>query len=247
MEYFGASATRRKKHFSNPSQNHGGSSQSSSPSIAGLQARTEAGFSVRRRLPSPVQIYQLFQSGLLTPTTIRPNHVITFLRKEHLPPNEACFQVPLRFTKFDLRDYLWNLYDVEVTKVRSFVKQQPLTQRNSHSRSWYRPQPLKIMTVELAKPFQWPDLPSNLEPWNHELWRMREDLMEKRNEDQINQHKFQISMKSKEPLSKERRELASLAKKMAEGEVKWSNDVVLDPKWDALLAKEKAAEAKATN
>lgn len=153
--------------------------------------------------------------------------------------------MPLRFTKLDLRDYLWNLYNVEVTKVRSYVKQQPLTQRDSHSRSWYRPQPLKIMTVELAKPFQWPDLPTDLEPWNHELWKMREDMMEQRNEAQINQHKFQIPMKSREPLSKQRKELAGLAKKLESGEVKWSNDVVLDPKWDALLAKEKmTAEVK---
>ncbi|KAG6009122.1 hypothetical protein E4U21_003191 [Claviceps maximensis] len=174
-----------------------------------------------------------------------PNHVITFLRKDFLPPNEACFQVPLRFTKFDLRDYLWNLYNVEVTKVRSYVKQQPLTQRNSHSRSWYRPQPLKIMTVELAKPFQWPDLPTDLEPWNHDLWKMREDMMEKRNEEQMEKQKFQVPMKSREPLSKERQELATLAKMMEAGEVKWSNDVVLDPRWDALLAKDKKkAEVK---
>ncbi|POR31442.1 54S ribosomal protein L23, mitochondrial [Tolypocladium paradoxum] len=171
-----------------------------------------------------------------------PNHVITFLRKEHLPPNEACFKVPLRFTKFDLRDYLWNLYGVEVRTVRSYVKQQPLTQRNSHSRSWYRPQPLKIMTVELSKPFQWPELPTNLEPWSNELWKMREDLMEKRNEEQLHQHKFTIPMKSKEPLSKERKELASLAKQMLSGQVKWSNDVVLDPKWDSLLATDKKSD-----
>ncbi|QUC17317.1 uncharacterized protein UV8b_01558 [Ustilaginoidea virens] len=170
-----------------------------------------------------------------------PNHVITLLRKEHLPPNEACFQVPLRFTKLDLRDYLWNLYNVEVTKVRAYVKQQPLTQRDSHSRSWYRPQSQKIMTVELAKPFQWPDLPTDLEPWSHELWTMREGLNEKRREQQANKSEFKIPLKSAEPLSRERRELAALAKKMVEGEVKWSNDVVLDPKWDALLAKEGAA------
>ncbi|KAK9435385.1 Ribosomal protein L25/L23 [Metarhizium brunneum] len=174
-----------------------------------------------------------------------PNHVITFLRKEHLPPNEACFQVPLRFTKFDLRDYLWNLYNVEVTKVRSYVKQQPLTQRNSHSRSWYRPQPLKMMTVELAKPFQWPEAPTDLEPWNHELWKMREDLMEKRNEDQINQHKFEIAMRSKEEMSKERKELKGLAERMLRGEVKWDNGVALDPKWDSVLKEAQRKDAAA--
>ncbi|CAM1511627.1 Fc.00g091400.m01.CDS01 [Cosmosporella sp. VM-42] len=164
-----------------------------------------------------------------------PNHVITFLRKEHLPPNEACFKVPLRFTKFDLRDYLWNLYNVEVTKVRSYVKQQPLTQKNSYSRSWYRPQPLKIMTVELSQPFTWPELPEDKTPWSNQLWQMREDLMEKRNQEHIQRQRFELPMRSKEPLSKERQQLADLAKQIASGEVKWENDVVLDPKWEKIL------------
>ncbi|KAF7544222.1 hypothetical protein G7046_g9830 [Stylonectria norvegica] len=175
-----------------------------------------------------------------------PNHVITFLRKEHLPPNEACFKVPIRFTKFDLRDYLWNLYNVECTKVRSYVKQQPLTQRNSYSRSWYRPQGLKIMTVELAKPFQWPDLPDDKQPWSNQLWQMREDMMEKRNEEHIHRQHFQLPLKSKEPLTKERKELAELAKQMLSGEVPWKNEVVLDPKWEKLLesrTETKSAEA----
>ncbi|KYK59216.1 hypothetical protein DCS_00346 [Drechmeria coniospora] len=174
-----------------------------------------------------------------------PNHVITLLRKEHLPPNEACFQVPLRFTKFDLRDYLWNLYNVEVKKVRSYVKQQPLTQRDSHSRSWYRPQSLKIMTVELAKPFQWPELPADLQPWSNDLWKMREELTEKRNQEQLDMHSFKTPMKSDEPPSKDRKALASLAQQMLSGEVKWSNDVVLDPKWEHVVAKSKTPVAAA--
>ncbi|KAF4970267.1 hypothetical protein FSARC_2673 [Fusarium sarcochroum] len=168
-----------------------------------------------------------------------PNHVITFLRKEHLPPNEATFQVPLRFTKFDLRDYLWNLYNVEVTTVRAYVKQQPLTQRNSFSRSWYRPKPLKIMTVELAKPFQWPELPEDKTPWSNQLFKMRDDLMEKRNDEHIHKQRFQIPLKSKEPISKDRQQLADLAKRLASGDEKWSNDVVLDSKWDKIVENEK--------
>ncbi|RFU74487.1 ribosomal [Trichoderma arundinaceum] len=175
-----------------------------------------------------------------------PNHVITMLRKEHLPPNEACFKVPLRFTKFDLRDYLWNLYNVEVTTVRSYVKQQPLTQRSTSSRSWYRPQPQKIMTVELAKPFQWPEVPTDLEPWSNDLWKMREDTIEKRNEEQLVRQRFQIPLKSQQPLPKEREELAKLAKKMLSGEVKWENDVVLDPRWDQILGKDKAGKTTET-
>ncbi|KPM44390.1 hypothetical protein AK830_g2215 [Neonectria ditissima] len=194
----------------------------------------EVAKTVARQLPS----FKLGQKQVFL-----PNHIITFLRKEHLPPNEACFKVPLRFTKFDLRDYLWNLYNVEVTKVRSYVKQQPLTQRNSHSRSWYRPQPLKIMNVELAKPFQWPEVPDNKEPWSNQLWKMREDLMDGRNEEHIQRQRMQIPLKSKEPASKEREQLADLAKKMLSGEVKWSNDVPLDPKWDKLLEKKDVVKA----
>ncbi|KAL7895216.1 hypothetical protein HDV63DRAFT_360766 [Trichoderma sp. SZMC 28014] len=175
-----------------------------------------------------------------------PNHVITMLRKEHLPPNEACFKVPLRFTKFDLRDYLWNLYNVEVTKVRAYVKQQPLTQRSTSSRSWYRPQPQKIMTVELAKPFQWPEIPADLEPWSNDLWKMREDTIEKRNEEQLVRQKMQIPLKSQEPVSRDREELGKLAKKMLSGEVKWSNDVALDPRWDQILEKERAGKPAET-
>lgn len=199
---------------------------------------------VTHQAPLQKKIFASLLPPLANSQPCRPNHVITFLRKDYLPPNEACFQVPLRFTKFDLRDYLWNLYNVEVTKVRAYVKQLPLRQRDSHSRSWYRPQPLKMMTVELAKPFQWPELPTNLEPWSHELWKMREAVVEKRNEEQMGQYEMQVPMKSREPLSKERKELASLAEKMVAGEIKWSNDVVLDPKWDTLLAKDGTAKVK---
>ena len=172
----------------------------------------------------------------LTAAAGRPNHVVTFLRKEHLPPNEACFQVPLRFTKFDLRDYLWKLYGVEVRRVRAYVKAQPLARRSSSSASWYRPQALKVMTAELAQPFSWPEVPADAGAWSNELWRMREGMVERRNEERLRRHDFSIPLKSREPLSEERKELAGLARRMLDGEVKWSNDVELDPKWDDVLA-----------
>ncbi|KEY74280.1 hypothetical protein S7711_00438 [Stachybotrys chartarum IBT 7711] len=171
-----------------------------------------------------------------------PNHVITFLHKPNLPPHEACFKVPLRFTKFDIRDYLWNLYNVEVTKVRSLVQQQALARRHPGTRSVYRPRPLKFMTVELAKPFQWPEAPSNLEPWGNELWKTREELGEKQQEEQIDRARFKGVMKSQQPLSNERKKLAELAKQMIKGEVKWNNDVSLDPKWDKLVAQQETKD-----
>jgi large subunit ribosomal protein L23 len=166
----------------------------------------------------------------------RPNHVVSLLWRPKLPPNEANFKVPLRFNKFDLRDYLWNVYGVEVTKVRSLVQQQPLKRRSPGSRSMYRPKPLKFMTVELAKPFQWPELPVDKEPWSNELWQQREKMVEQRTEDQMNQMKSRIPLISKRPLSPERKKLAELADKMRSGEVEWKNDVELDPKWDKILA-----------
>ncbi|TQW00762.1 hypothetical protein V2A60_001811 [Cordyceps javanica] len=164
-----------------------------------------------------------------------PTHIITMLRKEHLPPNEACFQVPLTFTKFDLRDYLWNLYNVEVKKVRSYVKGRPLAERPNRPGSTYRPQALKIMTVELAQPFQWPAVPDNLEPWNHELFEMREKTFEQRREEQYNAANRIIPMASRQPRSEDRKKLASLAKDLLSGKKKWSNQVQLDSKWDAIV------------
>ncbi|KAK7218420.1 hypothetical protein V2G26_006423 [Clonostachys chloroleuca] len=172
-----------------------------------------------------------------------PNHVITFLRKDHLPPNEACFHVPLTFTKFDLRDYLWNLYNVEVTKVRSYVKELPLTQKPG-TRMWYRPRAQKIMTVQLAKPFQWPEVPTNTEAWSKEMFDLREEKYEENNKAQTEKQKMQLPMKSRQPITHERKELSKLAKQMLSGNVKWSNDVILDPKWDSIL--EQATQHKQT-
>lgn len=167
---------------------------------------------------------------------------MTFVRKEHLPPNEACFNVPLRWNKFDLRDYLWNLYNVEIKKVRSYVKEQPLTQRVGLPNSWYRPQARKFMTVELAQPFQWPALPENTQPWSKEMWDIREEKLAEQRKEQNMTRRGQIPLPSRQKESKEREELRTLAQKMLSGEVKWSNDIKLDPKWDSIVAQ---AEAQA--
>ena len=172
----------------------------------------------------------------------RPSHVVTFVRKDHLPPNEACFHVPLRFNKFDLRDYLWNLYNVEVRKVRSYVKEQPLTQRIGLPNSWYRPQAKKYMTVELAQPFQWPALPENKQPWNKDMWDLREQKMEEQRKEQSMSHRGKIPLPSLQKESKDRQELRKLAEKMLSGEVKWENNVKLDPKWENIVAQSQAKD-----
>ncbi|RDA85393.1 hypothetical protein CP532_1947 [Ophiocordyceps camponoti-leonardi (nom. inval.)] len=174
-----------------------------------------------------------------------PNHVITMLRpREKSPLNEASFLVPLTFTKFDLRDYLWNLYGVEVRSVSSVVAQQRLERRSRISSSVYRPLSLKYMTVVLTKPFQWPDPPSNLEPWYNDMWKKREEAEEKRRTEVEESRGYKkMSLISKQPWSESRKQLASLAKRMLAGKEEWSNDVELDPRWDKLLAKDTKAAA----
>lgn len=100
------------------------------------------------------------------------------------------------------------------------------------------------MTVELAQAFQWPEVPEDKQPWSNQLWKMRDELMEARNDEHIQRQRFEIPLKSKEPMSKERKELSDMAKKLLSGEEKWSNDVVLDPKWEKLLEKKAASEAQ---
>lgn len=112
-----------------------------------------------------------------------------------------------------------------------------------NSRKAYRPQPDKIMIVELAKPFQWPDLPDDLEPWNHALWHKRQDDLNKDYNKEAKRSRFKTPLKSRQAYTKERKGLASLAEQMLSGEVKWSNDVVLDPKWDKLVKEKEAKDA----
>ena len=98
------------------------------------------------------------------------------------------------------------------------------------------------MTVELAKPFQWPEVPENKSPWHNELWEMREERHEEQQQQQAKGYKGEIPLPSKQPYSEERQELRDLAKKMLSGEVKWENDVQLDPKWESVVAESQAKQ-----
>lgn len=58
----------------------------------------------------------------------RPNFTLTLLRTPHAPSHFASFLTPLYFNKLDLKDYLWNLYGLEVLGVRSYVIQARVQQ-----------------------------------------------------------------------------------------------------------------------
>lgn len=84
-----------------------------------------------------------------------PRHSITLLRPftTDYNPYRARFRVPSNFNKFDLRDYLHNVYGLTVKKVYSnlTVNRHTLTMN-------------KFMTVEMEEPFMYPKMPDSLEP-----------------------------------------------------------------------------------
>ncbi|KAL0944420.1 mitochondrial 54S ribosomal protein uL23m [Colletotrichum truncatum] len=163
-----------------------------------------------------------------------PNHVITFIRKDRQPPNWATFHVPLTFTKFDLRDYLWNLYGVETTAVRAWVKQTAV-QRKSNRGGYFRPQSQKFMMVEMTKPFVWPSPPEDLEPWNKKLWEAREQSSSKQYKADYQRQLGKLVYPSKEPADAARKKLRQEAKTLLSGSKKWTGPEQLDSKWDSIV------------
>ncbi|ORY13516.1 hypothetical protein BCR34DRAFT_562034 [Clohesyomyces aquaticus] len=110
----------------------------------------------------------------LTPPIIRwgekkvflPSALVVLIRPRlSTTPFRARFRVPLNFSKFDLRDYLYHGYGVKCTNIRVYVQQQPVQDTNDAPRRWFRPQAHKYMTIEMPNAFVWPTTPQNLDPW----------------------------------------------------------------------------------
>ncbi|KAK5660245.1 hypothetical protein OQA88_12783 [Cercophora sp. LCS_1] len=121
-----------------------------------------------------------------------PNHVITFLRpKPGQPPNLATFAVPLKFNKFDLRDYLFHVYNVEVNHIRSFINQPGPERKDRGMGKWYRPAANKMMVAELKKPFVWPEpvKPEDREKFDYESYKKLSDAKEE------NDRQYKLRMK----------------------------------------------------
>ncbi|SPN97552.1 related to ribosomal protein [Cephalotrichum gorgonifer] len=171
-----------------------------------------------------------------------PNHVITLVRKEAHPADWATFQVPIRFTKFDLRDYLFNLYNIEVRAVRSWVRRQVAPIKNDAGR-FMRPPAEKYMTVEMTQPFVWPETPADRSPWDGELHSMREKMMKDQDKIRTERYKGNIPLASDRKLERDDQRYRKLARELLEGKKKWENGVVLDEKWDALTGKKETQAA----
>jgi large subunit ribosomal protein L23 len=101
---------------------------------------------------------------LHTNTRHSPKFTIALKRSTKLSPYHARFLVPLDFSKYDLRDYLYHAYNVKCFNIRSYVKLMPVRDTREQPRHYFRAESKKYMTVEMEEPFVWPELP-NLEPW----------------------------------------------------------------------------------
>lgn len=76
-------------------------------------------------------------------------------------PYQAKFLVPKSMNRMDLRDYLWHVYGLRALNVT--VQLQPGRWRRAPSDlGRYRLPQLKKMTVDMAEPFIWPEIPKKI-------------------------------------------------------------------------------------
>ncbi|KAK1831353.1 hypothetical protein QBC39DRAFT_351729 [Podospora conica] len=143
-----------------------------------------------------------------------PDHVITFIRpKPNQPANHATFVVPLSFNKLDLRDYLYNVYNVRVKAVRSFINHIPV--KATASNRWSRGKAQKMMIADLLQPFRWPEplAEDEREQFDYEQFKRMDDWVTKQKAEREERYKGKIPLQSKEPVSERR---ANLRKQMDE-------------------------------
>ncbi|KAF2164950.1 hypothetical protein M409DRAFT_67643 [Zasmidium cellare ATCC 36951] len=142
---------------------------------------------------------------------------ITFLRGRD--PHHAKFQVPLWFSKLDLRDYLWHAYNVETYSARSYVKLSPVRPKEGHHpRRWHRKRSRKFMTVELARPFVWPAEPEDLSEWSA-------DTVQGASKEQRSFQELQGSTKDTIVNEERRERMREQARALLEGKAKWKPPV----------------------
>ncbi|KAG2416482.1 hypothetical protein HFD88_007697 [Aspergillus terreus] len=154
-----------------------------------------------------------------------PDFTIALIRTPFLPPRYASFYVPLNFNKLDMRDYLKNLYGVDVLGVRSFVEQQKITRLRPMNKfgygKWRRPISKKKMTVEMKQPFVWPEAPKDMAPWEH-------DQFHKAAKYQSDMQKTQRPDAAMQAPKEEREVFEEAAKEILSGSKPWR------PTWQAL-------------
>lgn len=112
-----------------------------------------------------------------------PTSVFTLVRGSgKLPANQAMFHVPLNTNKFDVRDYLYNLYGLVTTNVKVMIQQGELQRGTTYQRKkglqyekrlpFVRTSASKRVIVTMTSPFKYPEPPTTekeLEPWGLDM------------------------------------------------------------------------------
>ncbi|KAK3078226.1 hypothetical protein LTS18_008110, partial [Coniosporium uncinatum] len=150
-----------------------------------------------------------------------PNFEIILMRTPKLSPYQAKFEVPLDFNKLDLRDYLWSAYNVHALTVRSFIQQSKVRQDKASStrpiaRRWHRPRSRKFMTIEMERPFIWPEEPENFDLWDKETYQAANSDREEGEGSHAPDAIFRRPRDS--------RSIAAQAKALLEGKERWRDE-----------------------
>jgi len=172
--------------------------------------------------------------------------------RPHETPYTATFQVPLKFNKLDLRDYLWHAYGVAIGPgVRSWTRGLPPRRgwhpqiKNIAVRGLVVPKPEKYMSVTLTRPFVWPEKPADLAPWDRALFGKVEAQQRAAFEvRRAHQRDGVLPLESREPASAARILLAQQARELLSGKRTWEAGKGVDPRWSSSAAEEEKAEAR---
>lgn len=159
----------------------------------------------------------------------------------------ATFNVPLSFNKLDFRDYLWNVYNVEVRSVRSFVNQMRPRQKqygNSRGGKWYRPRSQKMMIAELARPFVWPEAPEDMSPWDKLMFDAVEAEHQKGIDRQYRSARGTPLLRDEIEQSQERDRLRTAAQRLLAGRRKWKPSQPLGASWVEVEDADQAGEVE---
>jgi len=86
-----------------------------------------------------------------------PNIVFKLTRDPKLPPNQVAFRVPPRLNKFDIRDYLTNIYNLDVVNVRTMNYQTYRSETIGSVEMRKKKSKYKKAIVTLSEEFKLPD------------------------------------------------------------------------------------------
>lgn len=123
--------------------------------------------------------------------------------------------------KLDLRDYLYHAYNIRSLGIRAYIEQQPVREGKPGAikpqiKRWFRPRAVKRMTVEMEKPFVWPEVPKGeeLEKWNHTQFKASRESNEEYGRMRGRLADAMFSQKDREAMREQ-------AKRLLEGGEKW--------------------------